>query len=101
MLTGIASKEYKTHGRRIIKAKRIGSRTVQQNCISWSNLILGKLARIHTKVNTIIHVLIPNVKPLISPAIIGLSIRLSITLTKFKVDGSLWVIICIAQEIHT
>ena len=34
MLTGIASKEYKTHGNRIIKAKRIGNSTVQQNVMS-------------------------------------------------------------------
>lgn len=49
----------------------IGSNTVQQNDISWSNLIRGKDARAQTKTKNIILVFTPNIKPYNIPSNIG------------------------------
>ena len=53
---------YSNEGISIINANRIGNNTVQQNDISWSNLILGNDALTHMKTNTIIELFIPKVK---------------------------------------
>ena len=71
MLTGIISKLYNAQGNITIKAIIIGSKTVHEKDISWSNLILGKDALTHIKVNIIRLLLIPSIKPLIIPSVIG------------------------------
>jgi hypothetical protein len=53
---------YNNDGINIINANKIGNNTVQQNDISWSNLILGKDALTQIKINTIIELFIPKVK---------------------------------------
>lgn len=50
------------HGTSIINANNIGSKTVQQKDINWSNLILGKDALVHIKINTIIELFTPKAK---------------------------------------
>jgi hypothetical protein len=72
-LTATPFNENKIHGVKAINPNKIGKNTTQQRVISWSYLILGKLALTHIKEKTIIEVLIPNVNPLTKPPIIGLS----------------------------
>ena len=59
---------YSNEGISIINANRIGNNTVQQNDISWSNLILGNDALTQMKTNTIIELFIPKVTPDNSPS---------------------------------
>jgi hypothetical protein len=59
---------YNKDGINIINANRIGNNTVQQNDISWSNLILGNDALTQMKTNTIIELFIPKVTPDNSPS---------------------------------
>ena len=59
---------YNNEGISIINANRIGNNTVQQNDISWSNLILGNDALTQMKTNTIIELFIPKVKPYNNPS---------------------------------
>ena len=56
------SKLYNTQGISTIKAITIGSNIVQQSDISWSNLILGKLALTHINTKTITQLLSPKDK---------------------------------------
>jgi hypothetical protein len=71
MLVGRASNEISINKIMNIKAKISGNKTVQQNDISWSKRILGKLARTHTKQNTIKQVFKPNDTPNKTPSKIG------------------------------
>jgi hypothetical protein len=66
-----ASKEYKRQGTKTINANNKGNRTVQQNCMSWSKRIRGRLARTHIKVNTKRADLIPRTSPEINPSAPG------------------------------
>ncbi len=52
---------YNKDGINIINANRIGNKTVQQNDINWSNLILGNDALTQMNINTIIELFIPKV----------------------------------------
>jgi hypothetical protein len=52
---------YNKQGINIIKANKIGNKTVQQNDINWSNLILGKEALTQININIIIELFIPKV----------------------------------------
>jgi hypothetical protein len=67
----MASNEIKMQSSRNMKAKTKGNNTVQQKDISWSNLILGKLARTHIKPKANTQVLNPNEIPYKAPSIIG------------------------------
>lgn len=71
MLLTIMSKLYKTQGNNIIKDITKGSNAVQQNNISWSYLILGKLALTHIKTKIIIQDLNPNIIPDKNPSTTG------------------------------
>lgn len=48
-----------TQGTNTIKAIVIGNKLIQQNAISWSNLILGSVALNHTNKKQKIHVFKP------------------------------------------
>jgi len=63
ILFGNRSKPYNIQGTSIIKATTIGSNTVQQNDINWSNRILGKLALAQINTKIIILDLIPSIIP--------------------------------------
>lgn len=63
-----------------------GSNTVQQNDISWSNLIRGKDARAQTNTKNIIQVFSPNIKPYKIPSNIGLFKVSFISLTVCKTE---------------
>ena len=52
---------YNIQGTNMIKANKIGNRTVQQKDINWSKRILGNDALTHIKINTIIELFIPRV----------------------------------------
>lgn len=70
LLTNI-SKLYNIQGNNIIKAITKGSNAVQQNNISWSNLILGKLALTHINTKIIKQDLKPKKIPEKKPSTIG------------------------------
>ena len=60
----------------MIKAITKGNKIVQQNDISWSNLIRGNEALTQTKIKIIIHVLTPRIRPYNIPSINGSDKRL-------------------------
>ena len=62
MLLGIISKLYNIQGTNIMNATTIGNNIVQQKVINWSNLIRGKDALIHIKINIKIEDFSPKVK---------------------------------------
>ena len=77
---------YNNEGINTINANSKGNKTVQQNDINWSNLILGKEARHHININTIVLLFIPNITPEYTPSNTLLSKeKLSIKFTKSKV----------------
>lgn len=53
---------YNNEGTNTMNANKIGSSTVQQKDINWSNLILGNDARHHIKINIIIELFTPKDK---------------------------------------
>lgn len=63
MFTGNNVKLYIIAGIKIITANIIGSKTVQQKDINWSNLIRGNEALVQIKTNIIIELFIPKVNP--------------------------------------
>lgn len=66
-----ASKLKSRQGTKTIKAKSKGNRTVQQKLMSWSNRILGRLARTQIKVKTKALDFTPKIRPEISPSAPG------------------------------
>lgn len=68
ILVGTASKETIIHNTKNMKAKTKGNSTVQQNCISWSNLIRGKEALTHINANMKRQDLKPKARPEIAPS---------------------------------
>ena len=64
----------KIQGIKIINANNKGNKTVQQNDINWSNLILGNEALTHIKVKINIELFTPKLKPYIDPSKAGLFI---------------------------
>ena len=58
-----ASNWYNIHGIKTINANNKGNKTVQQNDINWSNLILGNEALTQINTKTKIELFNPKVKP--------------------------------------
>jgi hypothetical protein len=75
MFIGMISKLYNMQGINTIKLITKGSKTVQQYDINWSNLILGKEALIHIKINTRTEVFNPKLILYNNPSIIELWIK--------------------------
>jgi len=73
-LAGNISKLYKIQGIKIIKAKTIGNKTVQQKDISWSKRILGNEALAQINVKIIKELFNPKLKPYINPSKAGVFI---------------------------
>jgi hypothetical protein len=69
MLIGNKLKLYNTQGTKIIIAKLIGNKTVQQKAINWSNRILGKEALAQINVNIIKELFNPKLNPYNNPSI--------------------------------
>lgn len=63
IFVGIISKLYRIQGTNITNAITIGSKTVQQKDINWSNRIRGKDARTQIKVNIRAQDLNPKERP--------------------------------------
>ena len=66
-----ASNWNKIQGIKTMKANNKGSKTVQQNDINWSNLILGNEALTQIKTNTKNELFKPRIKPDNNPLIKG------------------------------
>lgn len=82
IFTGKISKLCNKQGTNIIKANKIGNKTVQQNAINWSKRILGKEALTQIKIKIIIELFNPKVKPYNNPSVIGLLKKFSIEFSK-------------------
>ena len=70
-MAGMISKLYRIQGSNIMKAITAGRRMVQQNDISWSYRIRGKLARTQINRKIIAQALRPRVRPYIAPSTKG------------------------------